>query len=111
MGIILMPRRKKYIFTDKKTSERAIMSTILGIISNASLGIVIYKTYRQAGETQHGYGITAILAMIFSVIGLILGIITVRDKEYYRLFPVLGILLNAIALGIVVLILQLAQGI
>jgi hypothetical protein len=86
------------------------MSTILGIISNVSLGIVIYKTYLDEGNTQHGYGMTAILAMIFSAVGLILGIVTARDKEYYRLFPVLGIILNVIALCIVALILQLAQG-
>jgi hypothetical protein len=105
-----MAWRKKYIFTDKKTSDRAKMSTILGIISNVSLGIVIYKTYLAAGDTQHGYGMTAILAMIFSIVGLILGIVTARDKEYYRLFPVLGIILNVIALCVIVLILQLAQG-
>lgn len=106
-----MARRRKYIYTNKKTSERAIMSTILGIISNASLGIVIYMTYLDNGETEHGYGVTAILAMIFSMIGLILGAITVRDKDYYRFFPVVGILLNVIALCVVALILNLAQGI
>lgn len=104
-----MARRRKYIYTNKKTSERAIMSTILGIISNVSLGIVIYMTYLDNGETEHGYGVTAILAMIFSMIGLILGVITVKDKDYYRFFPVVGILLNVIALCVVALILNLAQ--
>lgn len=103
--------RRKYIYTNKKTSERAIMSTILGIISNVSLGIVIYMAYLDNGGTEHGYGVTAILAMIFSMIGLVLGVITVKDKDYYRFFPVMGIILNAIALGVVALILHLAQGI
>lgn len=105
-----MARRRKYIYTNKKTSERAIMSTILGIISNGSLGIVIYMTYLENGQTEHGYGVTAILAMIFSMIGLVLGVITVKDKDYYRFFPVVGIILNAIALCVVALILNLAQG-
>lgn len=103
--------RRKYIYTNKKTSERAIMSTILGIISNVSLGIVIYMAYLDNGGTEHGYGVTAILAMIFSMIGLVLSVITVKDKDYYRFFPVMGIILNAIALGVVALILHLAQGI
>jgi len=102
---------RKYIYTNKKTSERAIMSTILGIISNVSLGIVIYMTYLKNGETEHGYGFTAILAMIFSIIGLVLGVITVKDKDYYRFFPVTGIILNGIAVCVVALILHLAQGI
>lgn len=105
-----MARRKKYIYTNKKTSQRAIMSTILGIISNVSLATVIYMSYLEDGETEHGYGMTAILGMIFSMAGLVLGIITVKNKNYYRFFPVAGIILNAAALFVIALILNLAQG-
>ena len=35
-------RKKNYIFTNKKHSDKAIMSTILGMISLVSLGIVTY---------------------------------------------------------------------
>lgn len=91
--------RRNYIFTNKKHSHRAIMSTILGIISTVSLGIVVYLTYRHGGEATVGYGVTGLLATIFSIIGLILGVLTVRVKEYYRLFPWLGIALNLVALG------------
>lgn len=107
MGIDMA--RRKYIFTNKKTSERAIMSTILGMISNVSLGIVIYMAYLDNGGTEHGYGVTAILATIFSVIGLVLGVVTVRDKDYYRFFPIVGIILNVVALCVIALILNLAQ--
>lgn len=81
------------------------MSTILGIISTISLGIVVYLTYRNGGEATVGYGITGLLATLFSLIGLIIGIITVREKEYFRLFPILGIVLNLLALAGVSLIL------
>lgn len=81
------------------------MATILGIISLASLGIVLFGTYRNAGEAMIGYGFTGVLATIFSVVGLILGIVTVKDKNYYRLFPVLGVILNLAALGEISLIL------
>lgn len=91
--------RRNYIFTNKKHSQRAIMSTILGMISTISLGIVVYLTYLRNGEATVGYGVTGLLATIFSIIGLMLGILTVRVKEYYRLFPWLGIILNLIALG------------
>lgn len=91
--------RRNYIFTNKKHSQRAIMSAILGMISTISLGIVVYLTYLHNGEATVGYGVTGLLATIFSIIGLTLGILTVRVKEYYRLFPWLGIVLNLIALG------------
>ena len=75
------------------------MATILGIISLASLGIVLFMTYRNEGEAEVGFGFTGLLATIFSMIGLGLGIVTFRDKNYYRLFPVLGTILNLAVLG------------
>ena len=74
------------------------MSTILGIISLVSLGIVTYLSYSRGG-VMHGYGVTGVLATIYSLIGLILGILTLRDKDIYRFFPVLGTILNVISLG------------
>lgn len=75
------------------------MATILGIISLVSLGIVLFMTYRNGGEAAVGYGFTGLFAMIFSMVGLGLGIVTFQDKNYYRLFPVMGILLNLAVLG------------
>lgn len=100
-------KKRNYIFTSKRHSEKAIMSTILGIISTASLSIVIYLTYSKGGEATVGYGVTGLLATIYSLVGFILGVITVQDKDYYRLFPCLGIVLNMAALGIIGLILYM----
>lgn len=100
-----MKKRRSYIFTNKKHSDKAIMSMILGIISTVSLGIVIFLTYRRGGEAKMGYGVTGVLATLFSLTGLALGLLTVREKENFRLFPVLGILFNMAALGILGLIL------
>ena len=102
-------KKRNYIFTNKKNSDQAIMSMILGIISNISLGIVVYKTYLNNGEALGGYGVTGLLATIFSLIGLILGIMTVRDKQNYRLFPWLGTILNFLALVFVAFILYLGS--
>lgn len=75
------------------------MSTILGTISLVSLGIVVYLTYQKDGAATVGYGVTGLLATIFSMIGLGLGIVTVRNKGYYRLFPWLGTILNFLTLA------------
>lgn len=93
-----MARRKGYIFTNKKHSDKAIMSAILGVISTGSLAAVVFLTYLNGGNAPAGYGVTGILVTIFSVIGLILGIMTVREKDSYHLFPWLGILFNLLAL-------------
>lgn len=95
---IFMKKRKGFIFTDKKHSNRAAMAAILGIISLGSLGIMIYLSYRNGGKVGAGFGAGALLAALYSTIGLILGLVTVQEKECYRLFPVLGIVLNLAAL-------------
>ena len=81
------------------------MATILGIISLTSLGLVVFRAYLGDGETTVGYGFTGLLATLLSFVGLCMGIVTVTDRDYYRLFPVLGILLNLLTLGSVSLIL------
>lgn len=102
-------KRRNYIFTNKRNSDKAIMGMILGIISNVSLGIVIYMTYLRNGEAQNGYGVTGLLATVFSFIGLILGIVTLRDKNKFQLFPWLAIILNVLALAIISFILYLGN--
>lgn len=81
------------------------MATILGVISLVALGVVVFRSYLSAGDVAVGYGFTGLLATVFSMVGLSLGVATVRDKDYYRFFPVLGILLNLAALGSISLIL------
>ena len=104
---IYMKKRKGYVFTDKKNSNRAVMATILGVISLVSLGVVVFFSYRSGGEAKAGYGVTALLAAAYSLTGLVLGFITVQDKNYFRLFPVLGLVLNGAALAGIGLILYL----
>ena len=94
---IFMKKRKGFIFTDKKHSNRAVMATILGVISLSSLGIMVFLSYRNGGKVGAGFGAGALLAALYSTIGMILGLVTVQEKERYRLFPVLGMVLNRAA--------------
>ncbi len=100
-----MKKRKDYIFTNKKNSNRALMAVVLGVISLMSLGGVVFLAYQSGGDALVSYGFTGFLAAIYSLVGLLLGIVTVQNKNYYRLLPVLGILLNLLALAAVSLIL------
>lgn len=102
-----MKKRKGFIFTNKKNSNRAVMASILGVISLASLGAMVFLSYQKGGEVGAGYGVGTLLAGIYSTTGLVLGLLTIQKKEYYRLFPVLGIVLNLVALVCVGLILYM----
>lgn len=85
------------------------MSAILGMISLVSIVVVVYLAYLAGGEAQNGYGVTGLLAAVFSLVGLILGVVTVRDKSYYRFFPWLGVILNLVTLAGISFILYLGN--
>ena len=85
------------------------MSVILGIISLGSVLLVVYLTSRAGGEALNGYGVTGLLATLFSFVGLILGIRTVRENIYYRIFPILGVVLNVLCLVCISMILYLGN--
>ncbi len=104
-----MSKRKKYIYTNKKNSNRAVMGMILGIISLVSLGIVVFKAYSAGGDAVAGYGFTGVLATCFSMVGLVLGALTVREKKYYIFFSVAAIVLNVLVLGTIALILYMGN--
>lgn len=100
-----MARRSGYMFTNRKHPKRAIMGTILGGISLLSLIFVIYLSYVNAGANPGSAGLTGLLITLFSMVGLVLGIMTMMERDRYPLFPVLAIVLNIIALGGISLIL------
>ncbi len=100
-----MARRAGYKFTNRRHSKRAIMGMILGIISLLSLGWVIYLSYANNGMNPGSAGMTGLLITIFSMVGLILGVITITERDRYPLFSIIAIVLNVLSLGGVSLIL------
>ncbi len=102
-----MQKRKGYKFTNKTQSKRAIMSLILGIISLISLFAAIWRTFRAGGQATVGYGFTGLLATLFSLTGLVLAILPIYEKKYYYLIPILGVVVNVLALAWISLILSM----
>ena len=89
---------RKFIFTNKDYSPKSIMSTVLGLIDIASLGYIVYLTYKNKGVSLPRYGAPGLLITIFSFVGLILGILSKSEPDRFYLFSYLGILFNILAL-------------
>lgn len=100
-----MRKKSGYKFTNRRHPKRAIMSVILGSISLLSLIAVIYISYLNRGQGGGSVGMTGIFITLFSVIGLILGLATVTERDRYLVFPIIGIVFNVLALGGISLIL------
>ena len=80
------------------------MSVILGIIGNLSIAAAVYLSFVKDGGTRPGYGFAVFFSACFELTGLGLGFVTVQKKDYYKVLPVLGIILNLAALGLVAVI-------
>ena len=74
------------------------MSTILGLIAGVSICMAIHKTYLNKGTALMQYGAVVILSMVYAVIGLVLGIRSLTEKDIFRFFPVIGIFLNILTI-------------
>ena len=74
------------------------MAAILGVIANVSIVLAVYFTFQNKGVAPMQYGTVILLSLIFAMVGFVLGIRSSMEKDIYRLFPILGIVLNSIAL-------------
>lgn len=91
-------RKSNYIFRTKKNPEKGIMSVIMGMISVVSIYLSIYLTYKNKGTALMQYGGTVFLSLIYSVAGLVLSILSFKEQDIYKLYPVMGLVLNVISI-------------
>lgn len=89
---------RKFIYTNKSYSPKAIMSTILGVISMISLWYAVYITYQNKGMALARYGASTFLITIFAFTGLILGILSKTEPDRFYLFSYTGIIINVLVL-------------
>ena len=97
--------KRGYIFTNKAESRRGIMSAFFGGLSLASLIAAVYMTFLNQGEAFVRYGVVAVLCLIFSGTGLVLGLIARAEEDKFHIFAWLGIVLNFLTLAGISLIL------
>ena len=103
-----MSQKKNYMFTNRRHSQKAIMSTVFGVLCTVSLVIVICLSYGSSGDVPVGYGFTGVFAAVLSLIGLLLGVMAVREVDRFKLFGWLGILFNGVSLGMISGVLYIA---
>ena len=101
------PVRDRYMFTDNRHPEKGVMSAILGCISVGAIIAAVVFTYNDGGQAQLRYAAAVMVAACFSVAGIILGIMSRFERDIFKLFPNLGIILNSLSLAFVIFILVL----
>lgn len=89
---------ERYVFTDKKHPEKGILSSVLGLISVSTIAYAVYLSYRNGGQAEARYAVAVMICLVYSIAGLVLGILSRMEKDIFRLFPTLGIVLNVLSL-------------
>ena len=59
----------------------------------------VHLTYLNGGTAFMQYGAVVLLAMIYAAAGLALGIRSLTEKDIFRVFPIIGILLNVVTMA------------
>ncbi len=90
--------KRHFIFTNKKHPYIAIMSSILGTISVLSFAFGIIRSFALQGAVTGRFGFAGALAVLYALAGLILSLYSFKIKEAFRLFAVIGLVLNTISL-------------
>ena len=101
------PVRDRYMFTDNRHPEKGVMSAILGCISAGAIIAAVVFTYNDGGQAQLRYAAAVMVAACFSVAGIILGIMSRFERDIFKLFPNIGIILNSLSLAFIIFILVL----
>jgi hypothetical protein len=94
-----------YKFTNKRVPLIAIVGVSLGGMSFLALLMTIILTFTKGGTAPLSYGITVIVATLFSAAGLFCSIKARMMRDTYIYFPTIGIVLNSVNLFFVIYIL------
>ena len=100
-------RKKGYMFTNKSHSDRGKASAVLGIISLVSVCLAIYISYSEEGAMNPKLGAAVVFALLFSLIGEVLGIMSRVEKDRFYFFPNIGLIFNTFVIAFVGFILYL----
>lgn len=93
-----MRRPHSYLFNSKKQSTTAGIACILGGISLLSCVLMYDEAYRNGGEASANDAAVVIVCLIFSLVGLILAILSRREPDRIYFFSYLGMALNGVPL-------------
>jgi ABC-type transport system involved in cytochrome c biogenesis permease subunit len=100
----LLKKHRVYKFSDKRHPIIGVISVILAVSSFITIMILFLVSSQQQGNSGIMIGLIGILAFFLSVLGLILAVISAREKEIHYTFPIIGMGFNGILMIIYMII-------
>ncbi|MDD3412805.1 MAG: DUF6142 family protein [Lachnospiraceae bacterium] len=100
-------KTRNYMFTSRRQSEKGVMSTTCGSISLVSFFVALILCFYQRGMATLRLGAVGLIAIIFSVVGFVLAILSMYEKDAFQLFPRCGLALSILSFGAWIFILYI----
>lgn len=91
-------RASDYKFTEKTHSLRGITGLGIGAVSLLIGIILVIISYRSKGNSNVYIGSFGVLAMMLSVVAFVLSVLSLREEDSYRVFPVAAMICSSISL-------------
>lgn len=95
-----MARKRMYSFAEKKHSQRGLVSTILGGVSVIIFVVLAWIAYYLDGQGGAYLGAIGLTGAVFSLMGLILGLISFGEQDTLYFFSKLGTILCGCILAV-----------
>lgn len=100
-------RKTGYMFTNKRHSGKGMASAFLGCLDLVYLFLVILFCFQAKGNASARDAAVTMFALVFSLIGFVIGILSRIEKDRFYLFPDIGIATNFIVIVLIVYMLVL----
>lgn len=100
-------KKSSYMFTNKTQSPKGIVSCILGCMDILFLVLVILFCFRAKGDATPRFAVVSMLALVFSGIGFVMGVMSRTEKDRFYLFPNIGIITNFLVVAFTIFMLIL----
>lgn len=94
-----------YKFTNKKVPLIAILGVSLGVMSLVAVILTVAFTFQMGGTAPTNYGLTVLVALIFSLAGLFCSAKARMMPDTYLFFSTIGIAVNGINIFLIIYIL------
>lgn len=89
-----------YSFAEKKHSQRGLVSTVLGGISLVIFVVLSYLAYYLDGQGGTYMGAIGLTGAVFSLIGVILGLVSFSEQNTLFLFSKIGSILSGCMMAV-----------
>ncbi len=93
-----MSRKKRKIYTDKKHALKGMIATVMAVMAFLLFAVIIFLSYKQRGQAKIWIGSMALFSILLSFVGFILGLMSFKGEDNYKLFSQLGSFLNVFVL-------------